>query len=66
MFAANLDRLESGIDRLAFERQHSEDAFVNAAEWFVIDEALQCFDSQREFTSGERSLARESAGTEAW
>ena len=44
------------IDRFAFHREHSEDAFVNFAERFVADEAFERFDSEGELTQCERAF----------
>jgi hypothetical protein len=37
--------LEAWVDGLALEREHAEDAFVDAAERFASDEALECLDA---------------------
>ena len=49
-------RLKSRIDRLAFEREYSENAFVHAAKRFTPCEPFEPFDSQREFTKREGAL----------
>src|SRR5260370_30355839 len=49
--------LQSGVDRLAFEREHGEDAFMHPAQRFMGDEPLQTFSAQRELAEGEVALA---------
>ena len=44
------------IDGFAFQRQHAEDAFVNPAQGFLVDETLQRLDAQGEFAHGQRAL----------
>jgi len=56
--AAFLEGLKARIDWLAFEREYSEHALVNATEWFAADEAFESFDPQGELTCCERSLPR--------
>ena len=41
--------LKPRIDGLALKSKNSEDTLVHAAQWFVSDETLQCFDSESEF-----------------
>ena len=45
--------LESGIDRLAFQREHTEYTLVDSAKRFLMDETLQRFYSQREFAKSQ-------------
>jgi hypothetical protein len=40
---------ESGVDGFAFEGEYTEDAFMDAVEGFVVDEALEGFDAEGEF-----------------
>ena len=37
---------QSWINRFAFHREHSEDAFVNFSERFAADEAFERFDTE--------------------
>ena len=48
-FASEGCPLQSWINRFAFEGDDAEDAFVDAAERFAIDEASQRFKPEREF-----------------
>ena len=45
-----LVELQPRIDRFAFEREHSEHAFVDAAQRLPADEALERFDPQAKLT----------------
>ena len=49
------------IDRLALEREHTEDALVHAAKRLAADEPFESFDSERGLADGERALAAEPA-----
>jgi hypothetical protein len=51
--------LQPGINRLAFERQDAEDAFVNAPQGLLLDELFEPFDAQRELSESQRSLPGE-------
>lgn len=51
--------LKAGIGGSRFERQHSEYAFMDAAERFLADETLERLDAQREFAGCQRTLAAE-------
>jgi hypothetical protein len=42
--------LQPRIYRLALQRQDAKDALVDAPQRLAADEALQCFDPQRELT----------------
>jgi hypothetical protein len=55
--ADDADFSEPWIDGLAFERQHAEDALMDAAQRLAADEALERLDAEREFANGERALA---------
>jgi hypothetical protein len=55
------DHLQPGIDRFALQREHSEDALVDAAEGFAANEALQRLDSEGELPKREAPLGREPA-----
>src|SRR5262249_41738160 len=55
------DKLQPRIDRLAFERQDAEDAFVDAPQRLAADEPLERLDPQGEFAERERSLLGQSA-----
>jgi hypothetical protein len=39
-------RLKSRVDWFALQRKHSEYTLVNSAEWFLVNESLQCLQSQ--------------------
>lgn len=52
--------LKTWIDRLALNREHTEDAFVGAAEWLFTNEPFQRFDSESELTRSGRGLGAES------
>src|SRR5689334_6846141 len=52
---------EPRIDRLAFERQHREHAFMNPPQWLAGDEALQCLVTEGEFAQGQVALAAQAA-----
>jgi hypothetical protein len=41
-------RLEPGIYRFAFHREHPEDTFVHTAQRLTLDEALEAFDAKCE------------------
>src|SRR6266542_2999573 len=60
--ADDADFSEPRIDGLALERQHAEDALMDAAQRLAADEALERLDAEREFANGERALAAEAAG----
>jgi len=45
----NAGDLQSRIDRLAFQGEDAEDAFVDAAERLLADEAFKGFAAQGEF-----------------
>ncbi len=60
--ADDADVSEPWIDGLALERQHAEDALIDAAQRLAADEALERLDAEREFANGERALAAEAAG----
>jgi hypothetical protein len=49
------------INRLAFERQHSKDAFMHAPLQFTADESIEGLDAQREF-----AIQRFRSGVMAW
>ena len=49
-------RLEAGIDRLAFEGQHTEDAFVDPAEGLLADKSLKSFNSESKLAECQRAL----------
>ena len=53
--------LEPRVDRLAFEREDPEDAFVNAAEGLVANEAFEGFEAEGEFAQGEGAFGGEAA-----
>ena len=57
--------LEPRIDRLAFEGQDAEDAFVNAAKRLAGDESLESFDAERELADRQRSLEPQAAAAKA-
>lgn len=46
-------RLQPRVDGLALEREDAEDALVDAVEGFLLDEAMQGFDAERELAEGE-------------
>ena len=48
--------LQPRIDRLAFQGQDAEDAFVDAAQGLAADEALQGFEAQGELAAGQGAL----------
>jgi hypothetical protein len=49
--------LKARIDWFALKGQDSENTFVNAPERFLLDEAFESFDAQRELSQSQRSLA---------
>src|SRR5262245_21175116 len=57
--------LQARIHLLALERQDAEDAFVDSAEWFLPDEAVEAFDAEGELAQGERALCAEAARAQA-
>jgi len=59
------DRLKSRIDRLRFECENAEDAFVDPAQWFAADEALERFDAKCEFAKRKGTLAGNSAASQS-
>lgn len=58
MASVEIDLLQPRINRLALQRQHPENAFMNAAQRFLADESLQRLDAQRKLTDGERPFSR--------
>jgi len=44
--------LQPRVHRLALQRQHAEDALVDAAEGFAADEALERLDAEGELAQG--------------
>jgi hypothetical protein len=56
---------KTGVDGLSFEGEDAEDAFVDAAQGFIADEAFEGFDAESEFANGQRALAAQAAGTQA-
>ena len=57
--------LQPGVDGLAFERQHAEDAFVHAMERFIADEAFEGFDAEAELSDGEAVFVAEATLAQA-
>jgi len=55
--------LEPGVDRLAFQGQHPEDALVYAVQRLVPDEPLQRLDAEPELADREGALATKTAAT---
>lgn len=53
--------LQSRIDRLAFESQHSEDALVDSAKRFMPRKSFQPFNAECKLAQSERSLRSQSA-----
>src|SRR2546423_12096802 len=53
---------ETGVDGLALERQHPEDALVDPVQGLAGDEPLEGFDAEGELPEGERPLVAEAAG----
>jgi hypothetical protein len=49
-------RLEAGIDRLAFEGQHAEDAFVDPAEGLLADKSFKGFNPKSKLAECQRAL----------
>lgn len=45
--------LEARVDGFCFERQDTEDAFVDAAKRLLANEAFEGFDAQSEFAQSE-------------
>ena len=52
------DLLQPRINRLALQRQHPENAFMNAAQRFLADESLQRLNAQGKLPDGERPFSR--------
>ena len=48
---------EPGIDWLSFQRKHSKNALVNAAQRLAAYETLERFDAKCKFTQRERAFA---------
>ena len=46
--------LEAWVHGLALKGKDSENALVDAAQRFVSDETLQCFNSEGEFAKSQR------------
>ena len=46
---------QSRIDRLAFEREHAENAFVDLSQRLAADEPLERLDPQGELGQGKRA-----------
>ena len=42
--------LQTWVDRLALQGEHSEDALMNTPQWFTADEPLQRFNPQSKFS----------------
>ena len=57
--------LQSRIDRFAFQGQDAEDAFVDAAQGFVADEAVEGFEAERELAQCQRAFGAEAALAES-
>src|SRR5690242_12803857 len=55
---------EARVDRLAFQRQHPEDALVDAPQRLHPREALQRLDTERELAQRQRALCRQAARAE--
>jgi hypothetical protein len=55
--------LESRIDGLAFQGEHTEDALVNTAQRLISDKTLQGFNAKREFALSQRTLTPQSTRT---
>lgn len=55
------DHLQPRINRFAFQGKNTEDTLVDPTEWFPIDESLQPFNPQREFTQRKRTFCVQSA-----
>ena len=53
------------IDEFAFQGEDAKDAFVDFAEGFAADEAIEPFQTQSEFAEGEPSLGGDGALAEA-
>ena len=49
---------ETWIDRLTFQGQYTEDAFVHTVERFSTDEALQRLNAERKLPECQRTLGR--------
>ena len=45
--------LQARIDGFAFHGQNPESAFMNAAQWFLRDEAFEPFETKCEFADGK-------------
>ena len=54
-------RLQPGIDRLALQRQHAEDAFMHAPQRRAVDESLQPLVAERELALRQVVLAAQPA-----
>ena len=50
---------QARVHWFALEREHSEDALVNAVERFARDEPFECFDAECELAEREGSLVAE-------
>jgi hypothetical protein len=50
---AKRGRLQSRVNRFAFEREDAEDALVDTAQRFVADEAFQRLDAERKLPQRE-------------
>src|SRR4051794_20123112 len=51
-----IDASKSRIDRLGFQRQHTEDAFVDAPQRLAGDEAVEGFHAERKFPESHGAL----------
>src|SRR5579863_5287561 len=55
------DVSQTWIDRLAFQGQNAERAFVHAAQRLAADKPLQCFNPERKFSKRQGSLSPQAA-----
>src|SRR6516164_7434468 len=55
---------EPRIDRLAFQREHTEHAFMHAAQRLALDEPVQRFEPERELANGQPAFGPQSALTQ--
>jgi hypothetical protein len=54
-------KLQPRIDWFALQRKHSEDTLMNSAQWFLVNEPLQRFQSQSKLPKSERPLCAQTS-----
>lgn len=54
-------KLQSRIDRFALQRKHSKYTLVNSAQWLLVNEPLQCLQSQSKLPKRERPLCAQTS-----